>query len=91
MSGQDVTDFVKTALDRWGLPTLACIAFAWTLRADVLLPLVKTHQEFVQNLEQTQRDIAESMREQAELLREMRSDLSRHRTVDVRVPAAGEN
>lgn len=91
MSGQEVTDFVKTALDRWGLPTLACIAFAWTMRADVLLPLVKTHSEFVQTLEQTQRDIAESMRDQAELLREMRSELANHRTVDVRVPAGGSN
>lgn len=91
MSGQEVSDFVKTALDRWGLPTLACIAFAWTLRADVLLPLVKTHQEFVQKLEETQRDIAVSMREQAELLQAIRSEVCQHRTVDVRVPAGGSN
>jgi len=67
-----VTDEVKGTLfsiiERWGFPTLVAIAFGWVLRQDVLLPLVESHQQFVEQLGATQRDISEAIREQTRLL-----------------------
>lgn len=55
-------------IERWGFPTLVAIAFGWVLRQDVLLPLVDSHQKFVEQLGSTQQDISEAIREQTRLL-----------------------
>ena len=61
-------DTLYTVLERWGFPTLVAIAFGWVLRQDVLLPLVESHQKFVEQLGSTQQDISEAIREQTRLL-----------------------
>jgi hypothetical protein len=67
-----MTDEAKNTLfsiiERWGFPTLVAIAFGWVLRQDVLLPLVAAHQEFVQQLGETQREIGSAIKEQTRLL-----------------------
>jgi hypothetical protein len=67
-----VTDQAKETLfgiiERWGFPTLVAIACGWVLRADVLLPLVEEHREFVKSLSETQREISTAIGEQTRLL-----------------------
>ena len=67
-----MTDAAKETLfsisERWGFPTLVAIAFGWVLRQDVLLPLVESHQKFVDQLGDTQQEITQAIREQTRLL-----------------------
>jgi hypothetical protein len=68
VSGQEVSDTLKTILERWGFPTLVAIAFGWVLRSDILLPLVEQHSAFLQTVAQSQKEIAEAVKEQTRLL-----------------------
>jgi len=67
-----VTDEVKGTLfsimERWGFPTLVAIVAMYVLRQDVLLPLVESHRQFVQQLGDTQQDISRAIQEQTRLL-----------------------
>jgi len=67
-----VTDEVKDTLfgimERWGFPTLVAIVAMWVLRQDVLLPLVQSHKQFVEQLGETQKDISTAIQEQTRLL-----------------------
>ena len=67
-----MTDEVKGTLfsimERWGFPTLVAIVAMWVLRQDVLLPLVESHKQFVQQLGETQQDISKAIQEQTRLL-----------------------
>jgi len=67
-----VTDEVKGTLfsimERWGFPTLVAIVAMWVLRQDVLLPLVQSHKQFVEQLGETQQDISKAIQEQTRLL-----------------------
>jgi len=68
MSGVEAIDWAKTIIERWGFPVLMALAFGWTLRADVLLPLVDAHTTFLHEITETQREIVETTREQTRLL-----------------------
>ena len=59
---------VFAVIERWGFPTLVAIAFGWTLRQDVLLPLVHAHTQFLEQLGDTQKDISMAIQEQTKLL-----------------------
>ena len=67
-----MTDEVKGTLfaimERWGFPTLVAIVAMWVLRQDVLLPLVQSHKQFVEQLGETQGDISKAIQEQTRLL-----------------------
>ena len=67
-----MTDEVKDTLfgimERWGFPTLVAIVAMWVLRQDVLLPLVQSHKQFVEQLGETQKDISTAIQEQTRLL-----------------------
>lgn len=67
-----MTDEVKGTLfsimERWGFPTLVAIVAMYVLRQDVLLPLVESHRQFVQQLGDTQQDISRAIQEQTRLL-----------------------
>ena len=67
-----MTDEVKGTLfgimERWGFPTLVAIVAMWVLRQDVLLPLVQSHKQFVEQLGETQQDISKAIQEQTRLL-----------------------
>jgi hypothetical protein len=67
-----MTDEVKgtmfSIIERWGFPTLVAIVAMWVLRQDVLLPLVQSHKQFVEQLGETQQDISKAIQEQTRLL-----------------------
>ena len=65
---EQAKDAIFSIIERWGFPTLVAIAFGWVLRQDVLLPLVESHQKFVQQLGETQQEISSAIREQTRLL-----------------------
>ena len=68
MSGQEMSDTLKTIIERWGFPTLVAIAFGYVLRADILLPLVEQHATFLKTIAESQKEIAEAVNEQTRLL-----------------------
>lgn len=68
MSGQEMSDTLKTIIERWGFPTLVAIAFGYVLRADILLPLVEQHAAFLKTVAESQKEIAEAVNEQTRLL-----------------------
>jgi len=75
MSGAEMSETMKTVLERWGFPTLCAIAFGWVLRADVLLPLVQQHSAFLQTIAESQKEISEAVREQTKLLYALKPEL----------------
>ena len=75
MSGAEMSETMKTVLERWGFPTLCAIAFAWVLRADVLLPLVQQHSAFLQTIAESQKEIAGAVQEQTRLLYALKPEL----------------
>lgn len=67
-------------MERWGLPTLACIALGYFLRNDLLKPLVAEHTVFLRTVAESQRDIAEAMTEQTRVLYALQDHIqSQHR------------
>lgn len=68
MSGQEMSDTLKTIIERWGFPTLAAVAFAYVLRVDILQPLVEQHSAFLKTVAESQKEIAEAVNEQTRLL-----------------------
>lgn len=60
-------------LERWGLPTLAAIALAWFIRSDLLLPLLDEHRLTLQEVRETQREIAKAVNEQTRILYALQS------------------
>ena len=64
----EVKDTLFGSMERWGFPTLVAIVAMWVLRQDVLLPLVQSHKQFVEQLGETQQDISKAIQEQTRLL-----------------------
>ncbi len=71
MSGAEMSETLKTVMERWGFPTLVAFAAMVVLRQDILLPLVKAHSEFLQKIEESQSEIAGAIKEQTKLLYEL--------------------
>lgn len=68
MSGSEVSETLKTVIERWGFPTVVALAAGYVLRQDVLLPLVEQHSVFLTTIAQSQKEIAEAVNEQTRLL-----------------------
>ena len=64
----EVKATISTVIERWGFPVLVALAAGWILRNDVLLPLVAEHRSFVQQLGETQKELANAVNEQTKLL-----------------------
>lgn len=75
MSGAEVSDTMKTILERWGFPTLVAIAAGVVLRYDVLLPLVQQHSAFLSTIADSQKEISEAVKEQTKLLYALKPEL----------------
>lgn len=75
MSGADVSETMKTILERWGFPTLVAIAAGVVLRYDVLLPLVQQHSAFLVTIAESQKEISEAVKEQTKLLYALKPEL----------------
>lgn len=73
VSGAEMSETLKTVIERWGFPTLVALAAGYTLRADVLLPLVEQHSQFLKTISESQREIADAVKEQTKLLYALQS------------------
>jgi len=63
-----MSEAFKYVAERWGLPALVAAAAMWTLRNDVLLPLVEQHSAFLKTISESQSEIAGAIEEQTRLL-----------------------
>lgn len=63
-----MSETLKTVMERWGFPTLVALAAGYVLRQDVLLPLVDQHSAFLKTISESQKEIADAVREQTRLL-----------------------
>lgn len=75
MSGAEVSETMKTVLERWGFPTLVAVAAGVVLRYDVLLPLVQQHSAFLSTIAESQKEISEAVKEQTKLLYALKPEL----------------
>ena len=84
MSGAEMSETMKTVLERWGFPTLVAIAAGVVLRYDVLLPLVQQHSAFLVTIAESQKEISEAVKEQTKLLYALKPELrkSMHKSAD---------
>ena len=67
-----MTDEVKATIgniiERWGFPVLVALAAGYTLRNDILLPMLDDHRATLRDLRETLKVIAEAIGEQTKLL-----------------------
>lgn len=84
MSSVDVYETALRLVERYGFGLILCTAVLWFLRVDIVIPMVETHQEFLRNISDTQKEISEAVHEQTKLLWAMQPDSVRSR----REPAA---
>lgn len=63
-----------TLLERYGFGLALASAVLWFVRTDIVVPMVTAHAIFLQDMSAAQKDIGAALREQAELLRQLRSD-----------------
>lgn len=61
-------DTMLSVMEKWGFPTLAALALAWFIRADLIQPLLEEHRLTLKEVRETQREIAEAVTEQTKLL-----------------------
>jgi hypothetical protein len=64
----DVKDTLLGALRDHGFAAVVAMACLFVGRQDVLLPLVKAHTQFLEQLSKTQGEIAQAVQEQTRLL-----------------------
>lgn len=77
MSVGEISDTLRMVLERWGFPVLVALALGWSLRHDLLLPLVEQHSVFIREISETQREIANAVNEQTRLLYALQADKMR--------------
>jgi hypothetical protein len=68
MTANDVQSTLLSALKDHGFAAVVALACLYVGRQDVLLPLVKAHTAFLEQLSGTQREIAQAVQEQTRLL-----------------------
>jgi hypothetical protein len=93
MSGEEMSETVKTVIERWGFPTLVALACMYVIRADVLQPLVEQHAAFLKTIGESQKEISAAVREQTQLLYALKPELRQQfkSTVDIKEPQSGAN
>ena len=62
-----------SVMEKWGFPTLAALALAWFIRADLIQPLLEEHRLTLKEVRETQREIAEAVTEQTKLLYDLQT------------------
>ena len=67
----DVYEAGLRALERYGFGIVLCSFVLWFARVDIILPMVKSHQEFLHEMALTQREISSTIRDQTRLLHEI--------------------
>ncbi len=75
MSGAEMSETLKTVIERWGFPTLVALACMYVIRTDVLQPLVELHAAFLKTIGESQQEISEAVQEQTRLLYALKPEL----------------
>lgn len=68
MSSVEVYETALRMLERYGFGLILATAVLWFVRTDLVLPMVASHQEFLKEMSETQREISTAIREQTQLL-----------------------
>lgn len=68
MSGVEVYDAFLRALERYGFGIILATAVLWFVRTDLVLPMVKAHEAFLNEMAHTQHEISQAIKEQTRLL-----------------------
>jgi hypothetical protein len=78
MTSQQVTEGAIKIAERFGVPFLVLLAMLWMVREaatglhqTVVVPIVKSHTEFLAGTRETLREISTTQSQQAEALREI--------------------
>ena len=61
-------------LERYGLGFALAGAVLWFVRTDIVVPMVTAHAMFLQEMAAAQKDIGAALREQADILKELRTN-----------------
>lgn len=92
MSGAEMSETVKTVIERWGFPTLVALVCMYVIRTDILLPLVEQHAAFLKTIAESQKEISQAVSEQTRLLYALKPELREQaKTVSVTIPDGGAN
>ena len=54
--------------EKYGFGLLLSTAVLYSVRTDIVLPMVESHQEFLREISRTQQDLSKTMAEQTRLL-----------------------
>jgi hypothetical protein len=63
-----------TLLERYGFGLALASAVLWFVRVDIVVPMVTAHAEFLKEMAAAQRDIAVVLRDQSDILREIKNE-----------------
>lgn len=61
-------------LERYGFGLALASAVLWFVRTDIVVPMVTAHAAFLQEMASAQREIGIALRDQADILRELRNE-----------------
>jgi hypothetical protein len=70
---QRLLQFWYSAVERFGFAAVTLIAVLYVARVDLIQPLVRSHDELVKEVIRTTHEQTEMLRQQTELIREVRS------------------
>lgn len=85
---QETKDTLVDILRQYGFATAVACALLYVGRQDIIVPMVRAHETFLQDLAETQREISKAVSEQTKLLYAMQT----HHAEQMRpVKAATEN
>jgi hypothetical protein len=65
---------ILSLLERYGFGLALASAVLWFVRTDIVVPMVTAHASFLQEMALAQREIGTALRDQAEILRELRNE-----------------
>lgn len=72
-----------TLLERYGFGLALASAVLWFVRTDIVVPMVTAHAMFLQEMAAAQKDIGAALKEQADILKELRANrLSQLKGID---------
>lgn len=68
MSSVEVYETALRMLERYGFGLVLASVVLWSVRTDLVLPMVEAHGDFLREMARTQRDIADAVHDQTRLL-----------------------
>lgn len=80
MGSEQVYEAALRAVERYGFGIILATAVLWFVRVDLVLPMVESHRQFLQELSQSQREIAAAMQEQTRLLYAVQAQVAKEKS-----------